>query len=308
MRAIAITEYGAPEVLQQREVDDPLLGPDAVLVRVKAAGVNPVDAAIRAGYLAGAFPSAFPLVPGWDVSGVIEKVGPSIREFSPGDEVIGYVRKDHIQNGTYAELVAAPIRTVARRPASLSWAEGAAIPLAGLTAYQSLLAAGVTAGDTVLIHNAAGGVGSFAVQMAAGIKGARVIGTAGPGNAEHVQSLGGEHVTYGEGLVDRVRELAPDGVTAVLDFVGGDALGESAELVRTPDRIVSIVDAKGVLELGGRYVFVRPDPVHLDEIGRWADEGSLRVHVSQTLPLAQAAEAHRQIEGKHTRGKIVLEV
>jgi NADPH:quinone reductase-like Zn-dependent oxidoreductase len=308
VRAIAISEYGGPEVLREVELDDPLLGPDSVLIRVKAAGVNPVDAYVRAGYLQGAFPAAFPLIPGWDVAGVIEKVGPSIREFSPGDEVIGYVRKDHVQNGTYAELVAAPIRTVARRPASASWAESAAIPLAGLTAYQSLLVAGVTAGDTVLIHNASGGVGSFAVQIAAGIKGARVIGTAGEGNAEHVRSLGGEHVTYGEGLADRVRELAPDGVTAVLDFAGGEALEVSPLLARTPDRIVSIVDADKVLALGGRYVFVRPDSQHLDELARWVDEGALKVHVSRTLPLASAAEAHRAIESGRTRGKIVLEV
>jgi NADPH:quinone reductase-like Zn-dependent oxidoreductase len=308
VRAIAISEYGGADVLREVDLDDPLLGPDSVLIRVKAAGVNPVDAYVRAGYLQGAFPSAFPLIPGWDVAGVIEKVGPSIREFSAGDEVIGYVRKDHVQNGTYAELVAAPIRCVARRPTSVGWAEAAAIPLAGLTAYQSLLVAGVTAGETVLVHNASGGVGSFAVQIAARIKGARVIGTAGEGNADYVRSLGGEHVTYGEGLADRVRELAPDGVSAVLDFVGGEALEASPQLVGSPERIVSIVDSEKVLEIGGRYVFVRPDPQHLDELARWVDEGSLTVHVSERLPLADAAEAHRRIESNRTRGKIVLEL
>jgi NADPH:quinone reductase-like Zn-dependent oxidoreductase len=304
---MAITEFGGPDVLREMDLPDPLVGPDHVLVRVRAAGVNPVDAVIRAGYLKGAYPSAFPLIPGWDVAGVVEQVGPSIREFSPGDEVIGYVRKDHVQYGTYAEYVSAPIRTLARRPASVSWAEGAALPLAGLTAYQSILAAGITAADTVLVLNASGGVGSFAVQIAGRIKGARVIGTAGEGNAEYVRSLGGEHATYGEGLESRVRELAPDGVTAVLDFVGRPALEESFDLVGSAERVVSIVDYETVLRLGGRYVFVRPDPVQLDELSRWVDEGTLQVHVSETLPMTSAAEAHRRIEGHHTRGKIVLE-
>lgn len=307
MRAIAITEYGSPEVLQAVDLPEPPVGPDVVLVRARAAGVNPVDYVVRRGYLDGAFPSHFPLVPGWDLAGVVERVGPAVTEFAPGDEVIGYVRRDHIQHGTYAELVPAPVRTLAPKPASASWAEAAAIPLVGLTALQSIDAAGVGETDTVLVHAAAGGVGSFAGQLAR-LRGARVIGTASEANADYLRSLGVEPVTYGEGLADRVRELAPSGIDASIDLVGGEALEVSAELTRDRGRIVSVVDAATVLELGGRYVFVRPDATQLGELSRLVDAGQLTVHVERTYPLAEAAQAHRDIESGHSRGKRVLEI
>ena len=200
MRAMALTQYGGPEVMQARDLPDPLVGPDSVLVRVRAAGVNPVDTKIRAGYLAGAFPSAFPLVPGWDVAGVVEGTGPAVTEFTVGDEVVGYVRKDHIQHGTYAELVAAPIRTLAPKPSSVSFVEAAGLPMTGLTAHQVLDAAEVGSGDTVLVHAAAGGVGTMAVQLAL-LRGAHVVGTASEANHEFLRELGAEPVTYGQGLV-----------------------------------------------------------------------------------------------------------
>ncbi|HEU4675556.1 MAG TPA: NADP-dependent oxidoreductase [Motilibacteraceae bacterium] len=306
MQAIAIDEFGGPDVMRLRELPDPKLGPDAVLVRVRAAGVNPVDAYIRAGYLEGAFPTHFPLIPGWDVAGVVEQVGPSVTELSVGDEVFGYVRKDHVQNGTYAELVAAPIRTVARKPASLSMAEAAGVPLAGLTALQALRRVGVGAGETVLVHAASGGVGSFAVQIAVAL-GARVIGTASEGNHDYLRELGAEPVAYGDGLVERVREVAGK-VDAAVDFAGADAIAASTELVADPARIASVVDAQAVLAAGGGYVFVRPDRDDLAELAQLADDGKLSVHLSTTLPLAQAPEAHRLIESKHSRGKIVLTV
>ncbi|MGN6243551.1 MAG: NADP-dependent oxidoreductase [Motilibacteraceae bacterium] len=307
MQAIAIDEYGSPDVMRPRELPDPKLGPDAVLVRVRAAGVNPVDAYIRAGYLDGAFPTHFPLIPGWDVAGVVEQVGPSVTELSVGDEVFGYVRKDHVQNGTYAELVAAPIRTVARKPASLSMPEAAGVPLAGLTALQALRRVGVGSGDTVLVHAASGGVGSFAVQIAVAM-GARAIGTASEGNHDYLRELGAEPVAYGDGLVERVREIAGGTVDAAVDFAGADAIAASVELVADPARIASVVDAQSVLAAGGGYVFVRPDRDDLAELARLADDGKLSVHLSTTLPLAQAPEAHRLIESKHSRGKIVLTV
>lgn len=311
MQAIAIDEFGGPDVMQLRELPDPKLGPDAVLVRVRAAGVNPVDAYIRAGYLEGAFPTHFPLIPGWDVAGVVEQVGPSVTELSVGDEVFGYVRKDHVQNGTYAELVAAPIRTVARKPESLSLPEAAGVPLAGLTALQALrrvgIGAGEGAGDTVLVHAASGGVGSFAVQIAVAL-GARVIGTASEGNHDYLRELGAEPVAYGDGLAERVREVAGGKVDAAVDLAGADAIAASTELVADLARIASVVDAQAVLAAGGQYVFVRPDRDDLAELARLADAGKLSVHLSTTLPLAQAPEAHRLIESKHSRGKIVLTV
>ena len=307
MKAITISSYGGADVMELTDQPDPIVGPDYVLVRVKASSVNPVDYKIREGYLQGAFPSHLPMVLGWDVAGVVEKVGPAVREFAEGDEVIGYVRKDSLEHGTYAELVAAHVRHLARKPASATFEEAAALPLAGLTALQSLRLAEVGEGDTVLVHAAAGGVGSFAVQIARSL-GARVIGTASAANHEYLRSLGAEPVEYGDKLVAAVQELAPDGVDAVVDYVGGDALTSSPELAKSNDRIVSIVDAATVLGFGGRYAFVRPDPDDLAEVARLVDAGQLRVELARTFPLAEAADAHRLVEGGHVRGKVAISV
>ncbi|MGH3310690.1 MAG: NADP-dependent oxidoreductase, partial [Streptomyces sp.] len=161
MKAITLQQYDGPDALEVTEQPEPKVGPDQVLVRVRAAGVNPVDWKVAAGYLDQIQEVSFPLVPGWDVSGVVERTGADAGEFAVGDEVMGYVRKDEVRHGTYAELVAAPVRTLARKPASLDWQQAAGLPLAGLTAYQSLQRLGVGAGDTVLIHAASGGVGSL---------------------------------------------------------------------------------------------------------------------------------------------------
>jgi NADPH:quinone reductase-like Zn-dependent oxidoreductase len=307
MKAVALNEYGGPDVLMLRELPDPKIGPDVVLVRARAASVNPVDWKVRDGHLDGAFYVHFPLVPGWDVAGVVEAVGPSITEFAPGDEVIGYVRRDEIQHGTYAELVPAPIRALAPKPRSVGFEEAAALPLAGLTAYQALDAASVARGDTVVVHAAAGGVGSFAVQLAVH-RGARVIGTASEGNHDYLRSLGAEPVAYGDGLVEAVLALSPDGVDAALDLVGGDALAVSPRLVRRAGRIVSVIDADTVKRLGGRYVFVRPEPRMLGDISRLVDEGVLRVTIARTFPLAEAAAAQELSQTGHGRGKIVITV
>ena len=308
MRAVAIDEFGGTEVLKLVEVPDPVVGPDVVLVRARAAGVNPVDFKIREGRLASRYPCHFPLIPGWDVAGVVEAVGAAVPEFAEGDEVMGYVRRDHIQWGTYAELVAAPVRTLARKPASLSWAEAAALPLAGLTAWQALTRVlGVGPGDVVLVHAAAGGVGTFAVQLAQ-VLGARVIGTAGEANHDRLRALGVEPVAYGDGLVERVRALVPDGVTAALDLVGGEALDVSPQLLGEGGRWASVVDPAKVADLGGSYWFVRPDVEDLTTLSSLVDEGRLAVHVDRTFPLEQAADAHRLLEEGHVRGKLALEV
>lgn len=232
MKAIIANSYGGPDVLEYTDRPEPKVGPDSFLIRVKAAGVNPVDWKIVAGYLDPMVDVHFPLIPGWDVAGVVEAVGADATEYEVGDEVIGYVRKDEVQHGTYAELVAAPVRTLARKPASLSWQQAAGLPLAGLTAYQALKRVGTKAGETVLVHAAAGGVGSLAVQIAVA-QGARVIGTASERNHEFLRSLGAEPVTYGDGLADRVRALAPEGVDAAVDFVGGGVVEVSQERSRT---------------------------------------------------------------------------
>ncbi|MFD5081158.1 NADP-dependent oxidoreductase [Kitasatospora sp. NPDC058406] len=304
MKAIAIRRYGGPEAVEYTDLPDPKVGPDSVLVQVRAAGVNPVDWKVRDGRLDGLLDAHFPLVMGWDAAGVVRAVGGGVTEFAPGDEVYGYVRKDAVEHGTYAELVAAPVRTLARKPAALDWAQAGGLPLAGLTALQALRAVGVSAGDTVLVHAAAGGVGHLAVQLARAA-GARVIGTAGERNHAYLRGLGAEPVAHGEGLADRVRALAPEGVDAALDLVGGDAVEVSAGLVADPARIASVADF-GVKARGGHYVWVRPDAAGLAELAELADEGRLTVTVASTFPLAQAASAQALSAEGRTRGKIVL--
>jgi NADPH:quinone reductase-like Zn-dependent oxidoreductase len=307
MKGISYSRYGGPEVLEYGEVRDPKVGPDSVLVKVRAAAVNPVDWKCREGYLDGILDPVFPVVPGWDVCGVVVQPGVAVSEFAVGDEVIGYVREDFLSRGTFAEYVAAPVRTLARKPRNLTWAEAAGLPLVGLTAYQVLTKAlRVRRDETVLVHAAAGGVGSVAVQIARHL-GARVIGTASEANHDFVRSLGGEPVTYGDGLGERVRGLAPEGVDAVFDTVGGDTLKVSAQLLAPEGRLVSIADGD-VVGYGGRYHFVRPDAEDLTRLAELAEQDVVSVHVSRTFPLEQAAEAHRLNQEGRTRGKIVVTV
>ncbi|WP_328431209.1 MULTISPECIES: NADP-dependent oxidoreductase [unclassified Streptomyces] len=307
MKGISYSRYGGPDVLEFGEVGDPKVGPDAVLVKVRAAAVNPVDWKCREGYLDGMLDPVFPVVPGWDVSGVVVQPGVSVPEFTAGDEVIGYVREDFLSRGTFAEYVAAPVRTLARKPRNLTWEEAAGLPLAGLTAYQVLVKAlQVGRGDTVLVHAAAGGVGSIAVQLARHL-GARVIGTASEGNHDFLRGLGCEPVKYGEGLAERMRGLAPEGVDAVFDTVGGEALKTSVDLLVPQGRLASIADGD-VIGYGGRYCWVRPDAEDLLRLTELAEQGVVSVHVSETFPLERAADAHRLSQQGRTRGKIVVTV
>jgi NADPH:quinone reductase-like Zn-dependent oxidoreductase len=307
MRAITYSRYGGSDVLQLTDLPTPKVGPDSVLVRVRAASVNPVDWKVRAGYLDGVLDTVFPVVPGWDVAGVVEKAGLDTPELQVGDEVYGYVRKDWMQGGTFAELVAAPVRTLARKPASLSFEEAAAVPLAGLTAFQSLERTGVRDGQTVLVHAAAGGVGQFAVQLAVA-RGARVIGTASSGNHEYLRGLGAEPVAYGDGLVERVRALAPSGVDVVLDYGSDDLVGTTRAVLADGGTVASIVDTAARDELGGHYVWVRPNSSDLDALTGLIDAGAVRVDVAQVFDLADAAAAHEASQTGHVRGKVVVRV
>ncbi|RCV58149.1 NADP-dependent oxidoreductase [Marinitenerispora sediminis] len=307
MRAIVYDEYGGPDVLRLAEVPDPKVGPDSVLLRVEAAAVNPVDWKLREGYLDGIMDVFFPVIPGWDVAGVVEAPGAAVGEFEAGDEVIGYVREDVVRRGTYAEKVAAPVRTLARKPRNLDWAQAASLPLAGLTAYQSVVhALKVTESDTLLVHAAAGGVGAFAVQIARAL-GARVIGTASERNHDFLRSIGAEPVSYGDGLAGRVREIAPGGVSAVLDLVGGPALDTVAEVGAAGVRVASIVDTS-VKEQGGTYVFVRPSAEDLTALVELVEAGKVAVEVSEVFPLEKAADAHRLSAEGHTRGKVAIRI
>lgn len=304
MKAMSYTQYGDDSVLHYGEVPDPKVGPDQVLVRVKAASVNPVDWKVMSGGLDPILDAQFPVVPGWDVAGVVEQVGLDAPEFAVGDEIVAYARKDVLHGGTFAELVAVPVRAAARKPASLTFEEGAALPLAGLTALQTLERLDVTSGDIVLVHAAAGGVGSFAVQIARS-KGATVIGTASERNHDYVRSLGADHVvTYGDGLAQRVRDIAPDGVNVSVDYVGGveDVV---TSVLAEGGRHGSIADPS-VTGHGGHYMWVRPDADDLARLATMADEGALRVAVDRTFALEALADAFAASREGHTRGKIVV--
>jgi len=305
VRALHYNEFGGPDVMRVGEVPDPHIGPDTMVVKVVAAGINPVDYKVREGYLAGLIDTVFPAVPGWDVAGVVVRPGLDTPEFAAGDEVLAYARADVVHSGTLAELVAVPVRTATPKPASVSFEDAAALPLTGLTALQSIRRSGLGEGDTVLVHAAAGGVGAFATQLAV-LAGARVVGTAGPANHEFLRSLGAEPVAYGEGLVAAARAVAPDGFDVVLDYVGGAALDVTPDLLRPGGSVVSIADGRAASEFGGQYVWVRPDRDDLAELAGLVSDGRLRVHVSAVYDLDHAADAYRALESGHTRGKIVV--
>ena len=299
---MAYDTYGFDDVPIQRELPDPKVGPGEVRIRVVRAGVNPVDCKAMSGGLDGLMHAVFPVVPGWDVAGVVEAVGIDAPEFSIGDEVVAYARKDVLHGGTFGELVTMSVRGVARKPATLSWDEAGGLPLAGLSALQTLDRLAVSAADTVLIHGGAGGVGSLAVQIAAA-RGARVIATASPANHGFLAELGATPGTSGNGVVERVRAVAPD---AVADLVGGVREVTMAVLAER-GRHASIADGS-VLETGGSWFSVRPSGEGLAELGRLADAGHLRVPVADVVPLEQLPAAFALSRKGHVRGKLVVAI
>jgi NADPH2:quinone reductase len=301
MRAVAIESFGGPERLSLTDLPRPKAGKGEVLVRTVAAGVNPVDWKIREGFLEGRLPHAFPLIPGWDVAGVVEEIGESTARFRKGDKVWAYARKPVVQWGTYADFVAVLEAHAALMPSTYLFEEAAAVPLAALTAYQALFPiARLERGATVLVHAAAGGVGHFAVQLAARA-GARVFGTAGSDNHSFVLELGADRAIdyHEEDFRDAVRRVCPEGVDIVLDAVGGDTEARSLEILKERGILVSIVgepDADKAAERGEQLAI----------LAREIDRGRLRAHVSRMLPLAEAARAHEESRAGHVRGKLVL--
>ena len=305
MRAMTYDQYGDNSVLALTEQPDPKVGPSEVLVDVRAASVNPVDWKLMSGGLDALMDTRFPVVPGWDVAGVVAEVGPDTPEWSVGDEVMGYLRKDYVHGGTFAEKVTAPVRTLARKPAGLSWEEAASIPLAGLTALQTLDGFDLTDSSTLLIHGGGGGVGSFAIQIARAV-GVRVIVSASAGQHDRLRDLGAEPVEYGDGLVDAVRALAPKGVDAVADFVGG-VLEQTTAVLVDGGRHASITDPE-VQESCGRWRWVRPDAADLERLAVLVDEGRLRVEVEETFALENLADAFARSQEGHVRGKLAIRV
>ncbi len=304
MKAVRIHAYGGPEVLKYEEAPRPKPGPGEFLIRVYAAGVNPVDWKIRQGYLN----HSLPLIPGWDVSGVVEATGPGVAGLKKGDEV--YSRPDIGRDGGYAESIVVRESEVAPKPKSIDHIRAAAIPLAALTAWQSLFdAAGLRAGQKVLIHAAAGGVGSFAVQLAKW-KGAHVIGTASGRNQGFLRELGADEAIDYEAtrFEDVVRDL-----DVVLDTLGGDTRTRSWKVLKKGGILVSIVGPPSAEEAAAHgvrqaSVFAQPMAIQLAEIAKLVDSGKLRAIVQNVLPLSEARRAHELSQTGHTRGKIVLRV
>jgi NADPH:quinone reductase-like Zn-dependent oxidoreductase len=307
MRAITQHSFGDPDVLQVVEIDPPQPVPTEVLVRVRAIGLNPIEASIRRG--ARPMLGQPPFVLGWDISGVVEDVVPGVNRFQPGDEVYGMPMFPRAARA-YAELVAAPSRQLARKPRSLDHVHAAALPLAGLTAWQSLVdVAQVRSGQRVLIHGAAGGVGHLAVQIAKGL-GAQVIATASRAKVDFVRELGADEVIDYE--AEDFAAVARD-VDAVLESVGGDYADRSLRTLRPGGLLVTIVErtnaqlAARVKAAGRRFagIIVEPDSPGLEKLAEWVDSGRLRVHVDETFPMTAVARAHRRLEGS-VKGKLVL--
>ncbi len=315
MRAIAINEFGGREKLELMDLPVPDPGEGEILVRANGAGVNPVDWKIREGWLKDAFPHEFPVILGWEVSGTVEKAGPGAERFEPGMEVYAYTRKPVIHDGSYAEYVTLDEANLAMKPGNASFEEAAAIPLACLTAWQSVFDAGkLQNNQSILVHAAAGGVGSFAVQLARNA-GATVIGTASGRNHEYLKQLGTDYlIDYNTTRVDEaVAALFPEGVDLVLDCVGGSTLNESVKVVKKGGILASIVDAAAIKNIADQgvnavHVFVEPDAEQLEKIARMVDNGQLNVHLDAVFPLEKAKQAHEKIETGHTRGKIVLRI
>ncbi|MCP2335878.1 NADP-dependent oxidoreductase [Actinomadura rupiterrae] len=303
MRVAGFSEAGGPEVLRILEVPTPEAGVGEVRVRVKAAGVQPFDLAVREGwtppYLAS--PPPFPRVPGNEFAGVIDQVGDGVSGFAVGDEVMG-----NSVLGSYSEFVVAPVANVVAKPEGMPWEVAGAFPAAVMTPHIALEDLRVGEGDALLVHAAAGGVGAVAVQMAK-IAGATVIGTASEGNHEYLRSLGAVPVLYGDGLADRVRAVAPHGIDAALDGAGGHALEVSLELVKDRDRIVTLVEHGRAGELGIRVTSKEKRSIaRVAEAARWYADGRLALNLKGVYPWTRAADAHRQVATGHGRGKVVL--
>ena len=310
--AVLATAYGGPDVLALEQVDIGAPGPGQVLVEVQAAGVNPIDYKVYSG-AGSSDPAKLPIRLGYEAAGQVKAVGEGaegpVGPLHPGDEVIAYPVQ-----GAYATELVARASSVLPKPAAISAEQASGLMLTGVTAFHAVSAAEIRAGDTVVIHGAAGGVGLMAVQLAVDL-GARVIGTASESGHAYLRQLGAEPVVHGDGLVDRIRALAPNGVDAAIDTVGTDeAVDTSLALVADRERIVSIAAFRRGPALGIKLLGQGPgaDPgteirsAARLELLRLVDEDKLRVVVAAIYPLAEAADAHRTLMQGHTHGKIVL--
>jgi NADPH:quinone reductase-like Zn-dependent oxidoreductase len=302
-RAVRFDRYGGVEVLDVVDVDAPVPGPGQLLVRVKAAGINPGEAKIREGALHERYPAAFPSGQGSDLAGVVEQIGNGANGFAIGDEVIGFTDK----RASHAELVAVDSENATRRPPEVPWEIAGSLFVVGATAWAAVRAVAPGPGDTVAVSGAAGGVGSLAVQLAKRT-GAGVVGLASEPNHPWLTARGVIPVTYREGVAERISEAAPDGVDAFIDTVGGGYVELALELGVSADRIDTIVDFAAGQKYGVKTAgnAVGASAQVLAELASLIAEGELEVPVARVYRLDQVRDAYRELEGNHTHGKIVL--
>ncbi len=299
MRAVSYSEYGGPEVLQVVDLPDPEVGEGSVRVRVRAAGLNPFDYKVRRG---GYLPShTLPSLQGAEFAGDVDAVGDGVTGWAAGDEVLGWVGR-----GAQAELVVVPAKNLARKPASLAWAAAAGIGLVGNTAKRSTESLGLGDADTVFVSGASGGVGLLSAQFALRT-GAKVVGSAGVAHHDFLAGLGIVPVAYGDGMLDRLREAAPQGFTAMLDTIGGESIEAGLALGIPPERINTIADSAsaqtyGLNTVGGGG----KTSAELEELAVELADGRLVLPVRAAFPLDQVTDAFRELESRHGSGKVVL--
>jgi len=303
-KAVRYDDYGGVDVLQVVETDRPVPGPGQVLVRVKAAGINPGEAKIRDGLLAQRWPSTFPSGQGSDLAGTVEELGEGVTAVAVGDEVIGWTDN----RASHAELVCVDAGHLVPKPAGVSWEVAGGLFVAGVTAYAAVRAVAAGPGDVVVVSGAVGGVGSITVQLAKNA-GATVIGLASPANHEWLASHGVIGVAYGDGVADRILAASGGHVDAFIDTVGGDYVELALSLGIKPDRIDTIANFEAKEKYGVKIDgnAAGSSAAVLAELAGLIDQGQLEIPIASVYPLAEVQAAYRELEKGHTRGKIVLE-
>ncbi|HEY2736316.1 MAG TPA: NADP-dependent oxidoreductase [Polyangiales bacterium] len=304
MKAVKFSRYGGTDVLELADVERPIAGPNVVLVQVKAAGINPGEAAIRSGAMAARWPAKFPSGQGSDFAGVVVEVGKEVRDWKSGDEVIGFSD----ERSSQAEFVAVPSKQLVAKPSNVSWEVAGSLFVVGTTAYAAVRAVGVRAEDTVVVSGAAGGVGSIAVQLAKRT-GAKVIGLASEDNHSWLHSKGVIPVSYGLGVQGRIREAAGARVSAFIDTFGADYVDLAIDMGVASDRIDTIINFAAVekYKIKAEGNAAAANPQVLAELAKLLSEGQLEIPIAKVYPLAQVRDAYRLLEMRHTRGKIVLQ-
>lgn len=304
MRAMGFFQIGPPDVLQQLELDRPSVGPGEVRIRVKAVGVLPFDCKLRSGFISlGGKSSEFPIVPGNEFAGIVDQIGVGVKNISIGQEVLGFGLLN-----SYAEYLTVRADQVVPKPSHMPWEVAGGFSGNGQGAHMAISDLNISEGDTVLIHAAAGGFGTFAVQLAR-LRGAKlIIGTASERNHDYLRALGVIPVSYGAGLEERVSMVAPDGVDAALDAAGPSALEASLRLVKHKERIRTMVSMDLAHQLGIPPLKGERSADRLQELVELYTLGKLKIHIRKSFPLDQAVEAHREVESGHGRGKVVLVV